>query len=70
MSGGGYLSSEDRAELGSSVDMSGEEVVSSVRISIEHGDGNHEGSPLGYVLGPGFRDRGGSSHGRKYGEES
>ena len=40
-----------------------------VRISKDHGDGNHEGSPLGDVLETGFISEGGSSDVRADGEE-
>ena len=41
-----------------------------VRISRYHGDVNYDNSPLGDVLGTGFRAEGGSSNVRADGEES
>ena len=52
------LGSEEEYEIGYSIEMSGREVVYSVGISIDNGYGKNEGSPLGYVLGTGFRTGG------------
>ena len=54
---------ESRTEVGYSVGRSDGNVGSYVGISLEHGYGNIEGTPLRYALGPGYLTGGDSYDG-------